>query len=82
MASSCADIAARRGSRAARDLVQHQARCPTHQAAKAIESIQKSADCLKQQLENEYRHRATAEADALTLKRTINEMEEDSSERS
>lgn len=60
-----------------KDLVQHQAHCPTHQAAKAIKSIQKSAKCLEQQLENEYQKRERAETDAATMRRTMNEMEED-----
>ena len=60
-----------------RDLVQHQAHCPTHQAAKAIKSILKSATCLEQQLENEYQKRERAETDAATMRRTMNEMEED-----
>ena len=57
--------------------MQHQAHCPTHQAAKAIKSIQKSAKCLEQQLENEYQKRERAETDAATMRRTMNEMEED-----
>ena len=57
--------------------MQHQAHCPTHQAAKAIKSILKSAACLEQQLENEYQKRERAETDAATLRRTMNEMEED-----
>jgi septal ring factor EnvC (AmiA/AmiB activator) len=60
-----------------KDLVQHQAHCPTHKAAKAIKSIQKSAKCLEQQLENEYQKRARAETDAATMRRDMNEMEED-----
>ena len=43
----------------------------------AIENIQRSAACLKQRLENEYRKRATAEDDVATLQTSINDMEED-----
>ena len=46
-------------------------------AAMAIENIQRSAACLKQRLENEYRKRATAEDDVATLQTSINDMEED-----